>query len=146
MPKRPTTFLLIFRTLLQNHTKTTIMIISPNITLQINFLIIYFTVFLQYFLKKRSRLTFHQQLTGGFAKIFFFSAEPPPPTPYCAIAPFLKYHHSYIAATPKNHAAHPSVLYPGHCTRKILLKPLQYHYKTNSYKTTFIHNYTTLQK
>ena len=43
----------------------------------------YFLFYIQYskkkiYFKKRTRPLLHQQLTGGFAKIFFFSAEPPP--------------------------------------------------------------------
>ena len=62
---------------------------------------LFFLFYIQYskkiYFKKRTRPLLHQQLTGGFAKIFFFSAEPPPSRDRTVhIALFLNNNHSYI--------------------------------------------------
>ena len=66
---------------------------------------LFYIQYLQYstvFFKKRTRLLLHQQLTGGFAKIFFFFGRTPPSRHRTVhIALFLKNNHSYFNAKPK---------------------------------------------
>ena len=95
------------------------------LSIQINFFIIYFTVFTVFF-KKMITTPFTSAIVRGVCQnLFFFGRTPPLPHRTAHIAPFLNYHHSYYAAKPKEPRCPPPVLYNGHYMRNQIFHILQ---------------------